>query len=286
MKLFITGKTGQLGSALFSDSLKLNYEIIAPTRKKFNIIDSDVFLKILKEEKPDVVINTAAFNNVVQCETQLMTPLMINTVAVKNMAEIANELNIKFITISTDYVFDGSKSEPYIESDVPHPVNMYGISKLAGEYASLIYDNTTIIRTSALFGINSKYGNFIDKRIESSKRYEFVEISNDQTISPTYVEDLSQAILKLINHFPNKHRIYHLINEGQCTWYELTKEAFNTLNIDTKVIPVNRKGLDINTKMRRPLFSVLKNTKAKEIGIILPHWKDALRNYLKLKYKT
>lgn len=290
MKLLIIGKTGQLGSTLISDALSLNHDVIAPSRQEFDIefdiTDNDKFLKILNDRRPDIVINTAAFHNVPLCETEPLKAFKINCIAVRHMAEISNDLNIQFITLSTNYVFDGKKKEPYIESDTPRPLQIYGLSKLAGEYASLLYDNTIIIRTCALYGLqgaSSKNGNFIDKRIKDSEQNDYMEISHDQTINPTYVGDLSKAILQLITHPLKESGIYHLVNEGYCTWYELTREIFNILNIDVTLVPVNREGK--NGKIRRPLFSALKNKKARELGIELSHWKGALKNYLTLKYK-
>lgn len=285
MKLLIIGKTGQLGSTLINDALFLDYDVITPSRKEFDISDNNKFLDILNDNQPDIVINTAAFHNLPLCEIDSLNAFKFNCIAVKNMAEISNELGIQFITFSTDYVFDGRKKEPYIESDIPRPLQTYGLSKLAGEYASLLYENTIIIRTCGLYGLQgakSRDGNFVDKRIRDSKQNGYMEIGNDQTVSPTYTGDLSKAVLQLINHPLKESGIYHLVNEGHCTWYELTKEIFDIMNIDITLVPIDRKGKTGN--MRRPLFSALKNQKAKKIGIELPHWKDALKNYIILRY--
>ncbi len=303
MKLLIIGKTGQLGSALVNDALLLNHEVIALTRQQLDIgnitnnitdTDNNKFLKILENNQPDIVINTAAFHNVPLCEIEPLNAFKFNFIAVRNMAKICNNLDIQFITFSTDYVFDGKKNKPYIELDIPNPLQIYGLSKLAGEYASLLYENTTIIRTCGLYGLRNKSlnneskTNFVDSRIKDSKERSYIEISNDQTVSPTYASDLSKAVLELIKYQSIKKQnnldlnIYHLVNESYCTWYEFTKEIYNILNININVIPVDRKGKDGN--MRRPLFSALENEKAKKLGIILPHWKDALKRYLELKY--
>ena len=292
MKLLIIGKTGQLGSALIDRALSSNFTVVAPPRNELDITkvkNNSKFLRLLEINKPDVVINTAAYNNVVECESNLLYSFDVNCFAVKNMTEMCDKLSIPFITFSTDYVFDGITQTPYIETDTPHPINMYGISKLSGEYASLIYDNTIVIRTCGLYGLNSTStksgrGNFIDNRILDSKSNKFLYIRCDQTVSPTFVNDLSKAILQLIDRQQSnkKYNLYHLVNEGLCTWYELTCEIYKILNIDTEVIPVNRHGMD--GTMKRPLFSALRNERAKELGIVLPHWKDALRRYLKIKY--
>lgn len=290
MKFLVIGRNGQLGSQLTHDLISLNHKVVAPFRNELDITkvkNNRKFIFLLKDNNPDIVINTAAYNNVVECDSNQLYAFDVNCIAIKNMAEITNKLKIPFITFSTDYVFDGKKGWKYIETDTPHPINVYGITKLAGEYASLLYENSTVIRTCGLYGLHSTStksgrGNFVDNRVRDSKSNKSVEVGYDQVVSPTYTEDLSKAVLQLINHPIKKYNLYHLVNEGHCTWYEFTKEIYDILNIDTKVIPINRQGSD--GKIKRPLFSALINERAKELGIMLPHWKDALRRYLKLKY--
>jgi len=289
MKILIIGKTGQLGSILIKDALESGHEVFAPSKQELDITDEITFLNEMKHNSPDVVINTAAFHNVPLCETEPMKAFRLNCIAVKKMAEICNDFDSWFVTFSTDYVFDGKKGKPYTESDVPNPLQMYGISKLAGEFAvlSCVPTKSIIIRTCGLYGLRgatSKGGNFVDNRVSDAKTNLRIEISNDQTVSPTYVGDLSRAVLQLIEHQSKKAAIYHLINRGYCTWYEFTKEIYKTLHIDIELMPVDRKGQ--TGKMRRPLFSALKNEKAAKIGIDLPDWKDALARYLKLKYPS
>lgn len=285
MKILIIGKTGQLGSALIEDAIALGHIVFAPSRQELDITNKDAFLDIMKIHKPEVVINTAAFHNVPLCEVEPMKAFQLNCIAVKNMAEISHEFNSWFVSFSTDYIFGGEKMTPYIETDTQNPLQIYGLSKLAGEYAAISYENSIIIRTCGLYGhqgSNSKGGNFVDNRINDSKQNVRIEISNDQTVSPTYSGDLSKAVLQLIAHPSKKKGIYHLVNEGYCTWYEFTKEIFKLACINTEVIPVDRKGK--TGDMRRPLFSALKNENARKIGIVLPHWKEGLHKYLKKKY--
>lgn len=290
MNFLVLGRTGQLGSQLINDLNQLKHNVIAPPRQELditNIKNDKKFNNLLKENNFDYVINCAAYNNVNDCNTNISQAFDVNCSSVKNMAEICNLLNVNFITFSTDYVFNGNKQYEYIETDTPSPVNIYGISKLCGEYASLIYNNTTVIRTCGLYGLQSNStkggkGNFIDNRIKDAESNNFVKVNCEQIVSPTFVNDLSEAIIKLIMCPIKKYNLYHLVNEGHCSWYELTKEIYEILDVFTEVIPVNRSGTDGN--IRRPLFSALRNERAKELGICLPHWKDALRRYLKIKY--
>jgi dTDP-4-dehydrorhamnose reductase len=292
MKLLIIGKTGQLGSSLIIGAKSFGYDVISLDRHELDITtvnDNNEFRDLLEKNKPDYVINTAADNNVIENNSVPLYAFNTNCVGVKNMAEICDKLNIPFITFSTDYVFDGKKGSLYEETDIPSPVNIYGISKLAGEYASLIYDNTTVIRTCGLYGLYSKStkngrGNFVDNRIADAKKdkQDNIEISYEQIVSPTYTDDLSKAVIQLIDHPIKKYNLYHLVNEGYCSWYDFTKEIYEIMNIDCKVVPVDRKGFF--GSVRKPLFSALRNMRAKELGITLPHWRDGLRRYLETKY--
>ena len=285
MKLLIIGKTGQLGSMLINDAISSEHDVFAPSKQELDIANEDAFLNAMKVYQPDIVINTAAFHNVPLCEVEPTKAFLTNCISIKKMTEISNEFNALFVSFSTDYVFGGEGKKPYIETDKPNPLQIYGLSKLAGEYAALSYPNSIIIRTCGLYGFQgamSKGGNFVDKRIKDSKTQKSIEISNDQTISPTSVIDLSKAVLKLIVHPHRESGIYHLINEGYCTWYEFTKEIFKILDCPIEVIPIDRKGK--TEGMRRPLFSALKNEKARKLGIVLPHWKKGLRQYLESKY--
>lgn len=285
MKILLIGKTGQLGGSLIA--VNVDHEIIAPTRCDLDIENITSFEQTLDDLKPDVVINTAAFHNVPQCELEPIKAFDINVLKVKNLALSCEKANILFVTFSTDYVFDGNKNSPYTENDCPNPIQMYGITRLAGEQAvqTVAPNNAIIIRTCGLYGLAgaaSKGGNFVDKRVNEAKVNNQIEMGCDQLVSPTFTHDLAVAVLKLIEHPEKKSDIYHLVNEGECTWYEFTKEIYALLDIKIRVKPIDRGGM--SGEMRRPLYSVLKNTKAKSLGIELPHWREALIEYLKLKY--
>lgn len=285
MKILLIGKTGQLGTSLLS--VNLTHEIFAPDRIELDIEDKNSFEIALVNFKPDVVINTAAFHNVPQCEVDSHRAFAVNVLAVQKLAFACKNADILFVNFSTDYVFDGKKNLPYLEIDCPRPLQIYGISRLAGELAALSVApmHTIIIRTCGLYGLSgaiSKGGNFVDKRISDAKSNIQIEMGCDQVVSPTFTDDLAIAIFKLIEHPSRSSGIYHLINQGDCTWYEFTKAIYELQGLNTQVIPVDRGGF--SGDMRRPLYSVLANTKANSMGIILPHWRDALSRYLKSKY--
>jgi dTDP-4-dehydrorhamnose reductase len=286
MKILLIGKSGQLGGDLIRNNTK--HEIYAPGREILDLGSPDGGARVIAEHRPDVVINTAAFHNVPQCETDPATAFLVNCVAVRDLAMACRKEGSLFVTFSSDYVFGGEKRTPYFEDDKPGPLQLYGISRLAGEFAALSSapDHAVIIRTCGLYGASgaaSKGGNFVDKRVRDAASRSTLEMGSDQTIAPTSTEDLSQAVLRLIDH-PRlvAPGIYHLVNEGECTWYEFTKAIYDIMGSTVTVIPVDRGGK--SGDMRRPLYSVLANTRAGAIGISLPPWQDALRRYLENKY--
>jgi len=246
---------------------------IVPTTDSYYIIVGNTTKSIEAKKKSSIV----DYNGDIWC------------IQVEDNNNFIVERNGKFdFCGNSDYVFDGTKGEPYIESDKACPIQMYGTTKLAGECLSLLYPTTTIIRTCGLYGLHSTstkdgIGNFVDNRIKDAQKSNKIEVGNDQTVSPTFTDDLSKAVLELIEH-SDSNGIYHLINEGFCTWSSFTKSIFNIMNIDCEVIPIDRRGHFGG--VRKPLFSALKNDRAfKDYNIRLPHWKDALKRYLELKYK-
>ncbi len=285
MKILLIGKTGQLGGDIIRNDTV--HEIYAPDRTALDIRSRDAINAVIENYRPEAVINTAAFHNVPLCETDPLNAFNVNCVAVQELARACNRIKALFVTFSTDYVFDGEKKALYTEDDRPAPLQIYGITRVAGEYATLSAapDNSIIIRTCGLYGISgsqSKGGNFVDKRIQDAETLTTMEMSCDQVVSPTYTHDLSKAVLQLIEHPQKKPGIYHLVNEGECSWFEFTKAIYEIMGFRIKVEPIDRGGK--SGDMRRPLYSALANTKARALGIILPQWRDALGRYLKEKY--
>ncbi|HKN19685.1 MAG TPA: dTDP-4-dehydrorhamnose reductase [Dissulfurispiraceae bacterium] len=285
MKILLIGKTGQLGG----DILRNNScnDIYAPDRTSLDICSNAAINAALDSYGPQVVINTAAFHNVPLCETDPLNAFRVNCVSVRDLAMACDRIGALLVTFSTDYVFNGEKRSPFTEDDKPAPLQMYGITRIAGEFAALATAPGTslIIRTSGLYGVSgarSKGGNFVDKRIQDAETMTFLEVRSDGIVSPTYTYDLSKAVLQLIQHPQLTPGIYHLVNEGECSWYEFTKAIYEIMGITVKIKPVDRGGKDGD--LRRPLYSVLANTKARNLSIILPHWRDALERYLKEKY--
>lgn len=264
------------------------HRIYAPGRDVLDIESRESCERAIAEFRPDVVINTAAFHNVPQCEVEPLRAFAVNCQSVRDLAAICMKMNVRLVTFSTDYVFGGEQRIPYREDDRTGPLQMYGISRLAGELTALATapQHAVVIRTCGLYGLSgasSKGGNFVDKRIADAQMNSELEMGCDQIVSPTYTGDLAKAVLKLIEHPQLVPGIYHLVNEGECTWFEFTQAIYEMLNLTIKVRPVDRGGL--SGDMRRPLYSALGNTKARAFGITLPHWRDALGRYIKDKHE-
>lgn len=283
MKILLIGKTGQLGSELIQDAEEYNIEIVTFERDELDVTKEEQVVEKINKIKPDVLINTSAFHVVPKCDKNPINALKVNFISVRNLAKICKKEKIKFMTCSTDYVFDGKKGMPYSEEDQPNPLQVYGHSKLAGEYAALeeYPEGTFIIRTCGVYGGKNgspeKGGNFALNIMKEAEGKEEIEVSCEQIVNPTYAGDLSKATLKLLK-LNAKPGIYHLVNEGCCSWYEFTKEIFKLAGIETKVIPVNRGGS--SGDLKRPLFSALENIRAKKLGIKLPTWQDGLKTYI------
>jgi len=284
MRILLIGATGQLGSDLIKNNQ--SHHIIAPAKTELDVTRSDTISAAIRESRPDWVINTAAFHHVPLCEEYPEQAFRVNCVAVRDLALACKTYSARLVTFSTDYVFNGEQRKPYREEDCPQPLQIYGISKLAGELIAraVAPDCVIVVRTCGLYGQSgaaSKGGNFVDNRIKDGRVLSALDMACDQTVCPTSTDDLSKAVYDLIAKPSLGFGIYHLVNEGECTWYEFTRAIYEYLGIKMQVNPVDRGGR--TNFMRRPLYAVLANTRARALRIILPPWQDALKRYLQAK---
>lgn len=282
MKILLIGRKGQLGSEIQTQTIKRGFEVKAFGREELDILDTKKVKFEIEKFTPDIVINTSAFHVVSLCEDEPEQAFLVNAISLKSLAQLCEKMSIKLITYSTDYVFDGLKGSPYEEEDKPNPLQIYGQSKLAGEYIALNYSkNSVVVRTCGVYGgphgSRSKKGNFALNMLEQAKREKTIEVSSEQIVNPTYAVDLAKATLDLLT---NKEiaGIYHLVNEGHCSWAEFAQEIVRDKGLPTKIIPVDRKGMA--GELKRPLFSALANKKASNLGIKLPSWQNALKRYI------
>ncbi len=285
MKILLIGKTGQLGGDILRNGGR--HAIHAPDRAELDICSRADIARALDHFRPECVINTAAFHDVPLCEQEPERAFRVNCVAVRDLAAACARIGALFVTFSSDYVFGGEKTSPYVEDDRPAPLQIYGITRLAGEHAALSAAplHAMVIRTCGLYGVSgarSRQGNFVDKRIQDAADRSELDMASDQTVSPTYTHDLSEAVLHLIEHPRRAPGVYHLVNDGACSWYEFTKAIYEELKLPVRVNPVDRGGK--TGDMRRPAYSALDSRKARALGIVLPQWRDALRRYLTNKY--
>ena len=285
MRILLIGRTGQLGA----DLLRHNpgHEIEAPGRDELDLAQPEQLRAAIGRHRPELVINCAAFHNVPLCEEQPGQAFLVNCVAVRNLATACREAGARMVTFSSDYVFGGERRTPWGEGDLPHPLQIYGISRLAGEHAALSAapEHAIVIRTCGLYGesgARSKGGNFVDGRVADLRAGRALDMAMEQIVAPTSTDDLAKAVWALVAHPKAGPGIYHLVSEGQCSWYELTVAIGEILGLASKVTPVDRQGR--SGALRRPLYSVLGNRKARALGIVLPPWRDALERYLRRKY--
>jgi len=279
VRIAVIGAKGQLGTELIK--LMERDEVISLSHQEIEIADFFSSLRVLQQCLPDIIINTAAYNRVDDAENEPEVAFRINAFGSRNLSLISKELGATLVHISTDYVFDGRKSLPYAELDPPHPLNLYGFSKLVGEYfVRTILKNYFIIRTSGLYGqagSRSKGGNFVETMLRLAEDQNAVRVVNDQILSPTYAFDLAAKIYQLIQ--TEHYGLFHITNSGSCSWCEFAKKIFELTNLKMEVVPIS--SVEFGAKAVRPPYSVLENFNLKRIDLEgLRSWPEALSAYL------
>lgn len=275
MKILITGAQGMLGKDL-EEVLKERHQLVLTGRETLDITDYEQCRNVISCERPNLIINSAAYTMVDKCEEEIDLAYKVNALGPKNLAMICSELNIPLVHISTDYVFDGTKSSSYLENDIKNPLNIYGKSKSLGEdYIMSSTDKYYIVRTSWLFGENGN--NFIKTMLKLGKTRDRLTVVNDQFGSPTYTKDLAQAIAKLIDE--PKYGIYHITNSEFTNWYEYAKYIFTLARYNVNVQPISSE--EFNRPAPRPKNSILENRNWQIKGFsLLRSYKDAVREYV------
>ena len=277
MKILITGSNGMLGHDL-CEALSDNHELLLTTSKTLDITDERQVMDAICNEKPDIVINSAAYTNVDGCEENPDLAYDVNGKGVENLALACRKIDCALVHISTDYVFDGSATQPIPEDGEIGPISVYGKSKLKGEEAILeILDKYFIVRTAWLYGING--GNFPKTMLELAKDHSELTVVYDEVGTPTYTSDLAEAIAELIE--TDYYGIYHLTNSGSCSWCEFSRYIFEIAGVDVKVIPVT--AAEFARPAPRPSYSVLENRNWIEHGFKpLRNYKEAIKEYVEL----
>lgn len=276
-KVLLLGSDGMLGHDLaeaFAD-----YDLVSSVASDLDITNESAVQQKVSEVKPDIIINAAAYTNVDGAEQEEAKALAINGTAVGYLAAAAKEAGALFIQVSTEYVFDGTNKDGYNEDAALSPANAYGRSKALGEaMVQQRCDNYYIVRTSWLYGKAPQKGkprglNFVETMLSLAQKGQELNVVNDQFGKPTFTKDLSAGIKELVES-DAKPGIYHLINEGECSWYDFAKKIFEIKGVEANLNPISSKEYPMPTP--RPQYSVLHNTKTKQ----LRNWEEALKEYL------
>lgn len=257
--------------------LRARHQVLALSRLDADIAHIQQIGGAIEQARPEVVIHTAAFTVVDDCEIQPDLAFRVNADGSRNVALACRKLGISMLYVSTDYVFDGEKKEPYVESDVPNPISVYGRSKLGGErHVSQLLERYWIVRTSWLFGPHGK--NFTQVILERAQEGAVLPVVDDQVGSPTYTEDLAAKLEQIIER--GKSGIYHVSNQGACSRFEFAQEILRQVGMDpARVVPI---PTSVSKRpARRPRDSRLANARLMAEGLgLLPPWQDALRRCL------
>ncbi len=275
MKYLISGNKGQLGLEFQSKLELIDANVMGFDRDEIDIAEKDKLSDVVLGFRPDVIINCAAYNLVDESEKDEGPAYRTNVLGIKNLAELSGEINAFLVHFSTDYVFDGKKSEPYTEEDEPNPQTKYGRSKLLGEMAlSEAYDNFLLLRTSWLYGKGTQ--NFVYKFLNWAKSSRELRIANNEVSTPTFTSDLVEFTRHSLKM--GLKGTFHLVNSGYCSRYEWAEAIAEKFNLDNKLIKVPKEYFSLPAK--RPDFSALSNSLITGVlDIEVPEWKDALRRF-------
>jgi dTDP-4-dehydrorhamnose reductase len=273
MKVVVAGAAGMLGRDVMLAAGNAGHDVVGFGRAEMDVADAEAVRRRMDMERPGVVINCAAWTDVDGAEAAEEAAFAVNGTGAGNVAAGAREAGAAVVYVSTDYVFDGQKGSPYVESDQPAPLSAYGRTKLGGEEATAAANKRHfIVRSSGLFGIAG--GNFVDTMLRLAESTNEVLVVRDQVGSPTYTWHLAYGLTRLIEGI--EYGIHHMAAAGQCSWYEFAREIFEQAKTETKVLSGTTEML--GRPAPRPAFSVLQSQR--EHAIRLPSWHDGLAGYL------
>jgi dTDP-4-dehydrorhamnose reductase len=288
MVVLVTGANGQLGQAIqFISEKYFEVDFVFCSSSDLDITNKKNCQAVFSKNKPDFCINAAAYTAVDKAESEPEKAHLINVVGAKNLAEVCKETKAVLLHVSTDFVFDGLKTTPYLEKDTPNPTGVYGQTKLDGEKAiQQIFENYFIIRTSWVY---SQFGsNFMKTMLRLAADRDSLSVVNDQIGTPTNAVDLAEVLVKIICHTersrsasPNfqlptsNFGIYNFSNEGQCSWFDFAKEIFEINNITINLQPIPTSSYP--TPAKRPAYSVLDKSKIKKVfGVEIKNWEEQI----------
>jgi len=282
MKVGVIGANGQLGSDICKVYEQAGDDVVQLNHEKIEVSDFELCRKRIEQIRPELLINTAAMHNVESCEDDPVKAFAVNGIGARNLAVLSKEMRFCLVHFSTDYVFDGSKQKPYVEDDYPMPLNVYGNSKLAGEFfVRTIAERFFVVRISGIYGAapcRAKGGlNFIKLMLKLANERGEVRVVNDEILSPTYTVDIAKQVRELTK--TKDYGLFHMTSQGSCSWNEFASKIFE---ISDSVVKLSVAGPDeFPAKVSRPKYSVLENGKLKSLNLdIMPHWSDGLQKYM------
>lgn len=281
MRILLIGAAGQLAQDLLPVLEKGGHDVAPITHEQLEICSPEAVQQAVASARPHCIINTAAFHRVDDCEDQAEKAFAVNVLGVRNLAQAAEQVGSALLHFSTDYVFGGEKGTPYTESDLPQPLSVYAISKLAGEFAARRYcSRHFVIRTCGLYGVGgsrSKGGNFVETMLRLAAQKKTIRVVADQVVTPTSTADLAERVLPLIAS--GRYGLYHMTSAGQCSWHEFAVEVFRLARLKAELQPVDSRSFA--AKARRPAYSVLDNFQMRAAGLAeLRPWQEALAEYM------
>ena len=282
MNIAVIGSNGQLGSDVVRVLAHQGEDVYSLTHADIEVSSLESVADCLRSKRPEIVINTAAMHHVENCEQEPGKAYAVNAVGARNLATVTRDLGAVLIHVSTDYVFDGKKDEPYVENDIPLPLNVYGNSKLAGEYfVRTLNSKHFVLRTSALYGkhpCRAKGGqNFVDLMLRLARERGRVRVVDSEFVSPTPTVDVARQIAALTRC--DAYGLYHATAEGSCSWYEFAREIFSVAEIEVKLEAAAPS--EFPAKVPRPRYSVLENRGLKSLRLNqFEPWQVGLRRYV------
>ena len=273
MRLLVTGAGGMLGRDVARAAKLAHHEVVALDRQALDVADADAVERAIADARPDAVVNCAAWTDVDGAEEAEADALAINGAGAGNVAAAAAAVGASVVYVSSDYVFDGSKGEPYVESDQTAPLSAYGRTKLAGEEATIAANKRHfVVRSSWLFGVGG--GNFVETMLRLAESQNEVLVVRDEVGSPTYTWHLAYGVVRLIEGV--EFGIHHMAAAGRCSWYEFAREIFEQAKVECKVLSTT--AAEFGRSASRPPYSVM--VSQREHAIRLPSWQDGLAGYL------
>jgi dTDP-4-dehydrorhamnose reductase len=274
MRLLVTGGGGMLGQAVAAVATRLGHEVVALSRTELDITDADHVRRVVTAAEPRAIVNCAAWTDVDGAETAEAAATAVNGAGPGNLARAVAESGARLVHVSTDYVFDGTKRTPWVESDPVGPIGAYGRSKLAGELeVAAAAGDHAIVRTAWLFGAGGR--NFVDTMLALGRERDEVEVVTDQVGSPTWSAHLAEALVELAER-RGDIGIFHAAGTGACSWYELAVEVFDRGGVRCRVLPTTSERY--SRPAPRPAYSVLASERD-EVPV-LPPWQEGVAAYL------